>query len=145
MSVTTAGLDDTGERLEVRSAAIEKMPHAPASQIAADPEVDGLRSQLERLIGILRSREHASDYDAVDQVAVRLALHTLSTIGLNLHHHLASSEASLRTARVALRDAERLAAAEQSRAALRSTAKPAPPQTEPSAPDALPKAATPRG
>jgi hypothetical protein len=149
-SVTVAAaahVDEVGARLEMLSSALATLPDVRTLLDAPEAEVDGLILQLRRLTALLALREASPDFDPADQVAVRITLQTLSAVALHLRRALATHEASLRTARAAVRRAERQIEADRAEFRRRQTREAHGPTDvaagDGSAPDASPKAAAP--
>lgn len=100
--------DDLQSRLESLSAALETTADVRA-RMSTNTELDQLLLQLQRLTALLATREQVAHVDAADQIAVRIALQTLSAVAVHLRRQLMAADPLLLAARDAIRKARRAA------------------------------------
>jgi hypothetical protein len=70
-------------------------------------ELEDLLSDLQRLTALVAARENAPDFDEADQVAVRTAMQTLSSVAVHLRAEFAVTTSAMFGARDTLRRVER--------------------------------------
>jgi hypothetical protein len=94
------------KRLLDLAAQLEPVPDA--REMASRPsgaDLDAAVRRLEALTALLRGGESERDWDAVDQVTVRLTLDVLATIAAELRRSLVSAGTLLDSAHTAVRSA----------------------------------------